>query len=84
MNVLFRTASGHEFVGRLTTANYRGAPSVDDLPSHLDVEESQTSRGDAIEEMTGCIGRRFFLDQSTKRELLPVYTERGATPPHGD
>ena len=75
MHVLFLTLQGHEFVGRLTKDNVKGGAAPDQLPKFLDISGAQTGRGEAIDEATGCVGRRFYLDKSTRNELLPVYRE---------
>ncbi len=76
MHILFRTLQGHEFVGRLTKDNVVGGAPPDELPDHLDISRAQTRRGEATDEATGCVGKRFYLDESTQNELLPVYRER--------
>ncbi len=77
MHILFRTLHGHEFTGRLTKDNVVGGAPPDKLPGFLDISRAQTDRGRKTDEATGCVGKRFYLDENTRNELLPVYRERG-------
>ena len=76
MKCLFVHLDGYEFAARLCDIQPDGnmGDEVATLPRYLDQTVGQTDKGYRV--MRGRCNIRFYLDESTRNELMPVYRER--------
>jgi len=73
---LFVHVDGYEFAARLREIQSDGnmGDEVATLPRYVDQVVSQTAKGYRV--MRGRCNIRFYLDENTRNELMPVYRER--------